>query len=33
MIQGIHKDDYPSGTEIILTNAQETKPKGRIIIA
>lgn len=35
MVQGINKDDYPSGSEIIFEkNAEvESKAKGKIIIA
>jgi hypothetical protein len=36
MIQGLEKDDFPSGTEIILTKGaqcENSKPKGKIIIA
>lgn len=36
MVEGIEKDDYPSGTEIIFekgTADEAAKPKGRIIIA
>ncbi len=35
MVEGIQKEDYPCGAEIILTkSAQEAnKPKGKIIIA
>ncbi len=36
MVLGIQKDDYPTGTEIILTKdniVEAGKPKGKIIIA
>jgi len=35
MIEGINKDDYPTGSEIIFEKCGEEacKPKGRIIIA
>ena len=35
MVQGIEKEDYPSGTEIIFekNSAEEVKAKGRLIIA
>lgn len=35
MVEGINKDDYPSGSEIIFEKCGEEacKPKGRIIIA
>ncbi len=35
MVEGINKEDYPTGTEIIFekTATEETKTKGRIIIA
>ena len=35
MIEGINKDDYPTGTEICFEKCEieSSKPKGRIIIA
>ena len=35
MVEGIHKEDYPSGSEMVLekTACEEVKSKGRIIIA
>ena len=35
MVEGIHKEDYPTGSEIIFEKCtgEACKPKGRIIIA